>query len=62
MGITNRVLVITASMDENLWLASRNLTNVLVLEPHQVDPVSLVRFDQVVLTKEAVKSFEEIYA
>lgn len=62
MGVTNRVLIITAQMDDNLWLSSRNLSNVLVLEPHQADPVSLVRFDQILVTKEAIKSFEEIYA
>ena len=40
----DRVLIITDSMDENLYLSSRNLPNVLVLEAHQADPVSLVRF------------------
>ncbi len=62
MGITDRVLIITPVVDENLWLSSRNLPNVLVLEPHQADPVSLIRFDRVLLTRDAVKSFEEMYA
>lgn len=62
MGIDNRVLVITPEVDDNLWLSSRNLANVLVLEPRHADPVSLVRFDQVLLTRDAVKSFEEMYA
>ncbi len=62
MGITDRVLIITPEVDENLWLSSRNLANVLVLEPHQADPVSLIRFDRVLLTRDAVKSFEEMYA
>lgn len=62
MGITDRVLIITPEVDENLWLSSRNLANVLVLEPHQADPVSLVRFDRVLLTRDAVKTFEEMYA
>jgi large subunit ribosomal protein L4 len=62
MGIDNRVLIITAEVDENLWLSSRNLANVLVTEPGYADPVSLVRFDQVLLTRDAVKSFEEMYA
>lgn len=62
MGIDNRVLIVTANLDDNLWLSSRNLANVLVLEPQQADPVSLVRFDQILVTKDAVKSFEEIYA
>ncbi|MFZ5483189.1 MAG: 50S ribosomal protein L4 [Pseudomonadota bacterium] len=62
MGIDNRVLIITPEVDDNLWLSSRNLANVLVLEPRHADPVSLVRFDQVLLTRDAVKSFEEMYA
>ena len=62
MGLNNRVLIITETVDDNLWLASRNLPNVLVLEPRHVDPVSLVRFDQVLMTSGAVKMFEEMYA
>jgi large subunit ribosomal protein L4 len=62
MGIDNRVLVITSELDENLWLSSRNLANVLVVEPRYADPVSLIRFDQVLMTRDAVKSFEEMYA
>ncbi len=62
MGIAERVLIITAEVDENLWLSSRNLPNVLVLKPHQADPVSLIRFDRVLLTRDAVKAFEELYA
>lgn len=62
MGIDNRVLIITPEVDDNLWLSSRNLANVLVLEPRHADPVSLIRFDQVLVTRDAVKSFEEMYA
>jgi large subunit ribosomal protein L4 len=62
MGITNRVLIISPVVDDNLWLSARNLHNVLVLEPHQADPVSLVRYDRVLVTREAVKLFEEMYA
>ena len=62
MGIDNRVLIITPEVDDNLWLSSRNLANVMVLEPRHADPVSLIRFDQVLMTREAVKSFEEMYA
>lgn len=62
MGITDRVLIISPVVDDNLWLSARNLHNVLVLEPHQADPVSLIRYDRVIMTREAVKSFEEMYA
>lgn len=61
MGLDS-VLVITDSMDENLALASRNLPNVLVLEAQQADPVSLVRFPKVLLTKAAVAKMEEMLA
>ncbi len=56
------VLIITKELDENLYLASRNLHDVLVLEPSQADPVSLVRFKKVVLTREALAAFEELFA
>jgi large subunit ribosomal protein L4 len=43
-----------------VFLASRNLPNVLVVEVQQADPVSLVRFQQVLMTKAALAKFEEI--
>ncbi len=61
MGLDS-VLVITDNLDENLALASRNLPNVLVLEAQQADPVSLVRFPKVLLTKGAVAKMEEMLA
>lgn len=62
LGISDRVLIIDAVVDDNLWLSARNMHQVLVLEPHQTDPVSLVRYDRVLVTRDAVKSLEEIYA
>lgn len=59
MGLDS-VLVITDSIDENLQLAARNLPNVLVLEAHQADPVTLIRFPKVLLTKGALAKMEEI--
>ncbi len=61
MGLDS-VLVITDSIDDNLMLAARNLPNVLVLEAHQADPVSLVRFPKVLMTKGAVAKMEEMLA
>lgn len=54
------VLVITDELGENVFLASRNLPNVLVVEVQQADPVSLVRFPKVLITKGALAKFEEI--
>ncbi len=61
-GLTGSVLVVTDKFDDNVFLSSRNLPGVLVLEAREVDPVSLVRFDNVLLTKAAVAQFEEILA
>jgi len=61
MGL-DEVLIITEGPDENLYLSSRNLPNVLVLEARHADPVSLVRFSRVLLTKGAVKHLEEALA
>jgi large subunit ribosomal protein L4 len=54
------VLVVTDSLDENLVLSSRNLVNVRVLEVGHADPVSLIQFDHVILTRKAVTKFEEL--
>jgi len=63
MGLgLDRVLIITDNMDENLYLSSRNLSSVLVLEAHQADPVSLVRFPKVLVTRNAMAKIEELLA
>ena len=61
MGLDS-VLVITDTIDENLELASRNLPNVLVIEPKSVDPMSLVFYKKVLVTKAALAKIEEMYA
>lgn len=60
MGLES-VLVITDEIDENLFLSSRNLHNVLVLEVQEADPVSLVRFPKVIVTKGALAKMEEVW-
>ncbi|MEO5784006.1 MAG: 50S ribosomal protein L4 [Casimicrobiaceae bacterium] len=59
-GLSGTVLLVTDKLDDNLFLSSRNLSDVLVLETREVDPVSLVRFKNVVLTRAAVSQFEEM--
>jgi len=56
------VLVIADEVDENLYLASRNLVNVLVVEPRYADPVSLVHYRKVLITKAAVGKLQEMFA
>jgi len=53
------VLVITAQADENLLLAARNLYHVDVRDTEQLDPVSLVGYEKVLMTTEALKNIEE---
>jgi large subunit ribosomal protein L4 len=60
LGLSGTVLVVTDKVDENLFLSSRNLPDVLVLEAKEVDPVSLVAFENVLLTKAALAQFEEM--
>ncbi|WP_186130471.1 50S ribosomal protein L4 [Burkholderia gladioli] len=59
MGLES-VLVITDTVDENLYLASRNLPNVAVVEPRYADPLSLIYFKKILVTKAAVAQIEEL--
>lgn len=58
MGL-DKVLFLTKQLDENVFLSSRNLPNVLVLEAQEIDPYSLLRFNKIVLTRDAVSQLEE---
>jgi large subunit ribosomal protein L4 len=60
MGLDS-VLIITDQLDDNLYLASRNLKNVMVVEPRYADPLSLIHFKKVVLTKPAMVQLEEMW-
>jgi large subunit ribosomal protein L4 len=60
LGLSGSVLVVVDALHDHIHLSSRNLHRVLVLETREVDPVSLVRFDHVLLTRAAVTQFEEI--
>ena len=61
MGLQS-VLVISDLVDENLALASRNLPNVLVIEPRYADPLSLVFYKKVLVTKAAIEQLKEMFA
>lgn len=56
------VLIVTGELDENLFLASRNLYKVDVRDVQGIDPVSLIAFEKVLMTAEAVKQLEEALA
>jgi len=55
-------LIIVDSVDENLYLASRNLPNIAVVEPRYADPLSLIHFKKVVVTRAALDKLQEMYA
>lgn len=56
------VMVIADEVDENLYLASRNLPNVLVVEARYADPLSLVHYKEVLVTKGAIDKLKEMFA
>jgi large subunit ribosomal protein L4 len=62
MNLASSVMVIADEIDENLYLASRNLVNVLVVEPRYADPVSLVHYKKVLVTKAAMDKLKEMFA
>lgn len=54
------VLIITDALDENVYLATRNLPHVAVVEPRYADPLSLIHYKQVLITKPAIAQLEEM--
>ena len=61
MGLES-VMVISDLVDDNLLLASRNLANVLVVEPRYADPLSLVFYKKILVTKGAIEQLKEMFA
>ena len=59
MGLES-VLIILDEVSENLYLASRNLHKVAVVEPQHADPLSLVQFQKVLVSKAAIAKMEEL--
>ncbi len=62
MKLDSSVLVIADEVDDNLYLASRNLKKVWVIEPRYADPVALLKFKKVLVTKGAFEQFKEMFA
>jgi large subunit ribosomal protein L4 len=58
----NDVLIVTPEVDENLFLSARNLYKVDVRDVQGIDPVSLIAFEKVLMTADAVKQLEEALA
>jgi|TARA_B100000902_G_scaffold185633_1_gene178048 large subunit ribosomal protein L4 len=62
LGVTDKALILVDSFDENLYLSSRNVPHVLVVEARFADPVSLVHFPKVIATAGSVKQLEEMFS
>lgn len=61
-GDYKSILIVSDQIDTNLFLSSRNLAHVTVIDVEAADPVSLIGFDKVIMTVPAVKQFEEMLA
>ena len=55
----DRGLIVVEAFDRNLWLATRNLPDVFCLDAAEIDPLSLVGSDRVIMTAAAAKLIEE---
>ena len=55
----SKVLIITSELNTNLYLAARNLPHVDVIEANAADPVSLIAYENVLVTVSALRQFEE---
>jgi large subunit ribosomal protein L4 len=60
--VKNNVLILIDEFNENLYLSSRNIPHVLVVEAQHADPVSLVHFQKVIATSAAIKKLEGMFA
>jgi large subunit ribosomal protein L4 len=60
MGLES-VLIITDTIDENLYLAARNLKHVMVVETRHADPVSMIHYKKLVLTRTAITTLEQLW-
>ena len=55
------VLIVTGQWDPNLYLSARNVPKVDVQQAPNVDPISLIKFDKVIMTVDAIRKFEEVF-
>ena len=59
LGLSN-VIIVTDEIDNNLYLSSRNIPNVAVVEVNNIDPVSLLKFKKTLVTSDGLKKIEEL--
>ena len=58
----NNALIVTDLVDENLFLSARNIANIEIIDVNAINPVALLKYKQVIITKNAVKQIEELFA
>lgn len=61
LELTN-VLLVTDELKDMLYLSSRNIPNVLVVEANDIDPVSLLKFEKTLVTSNGIKKIEELFS
>jgi len=59
LGLSN-VMIITNEIDDNLYLSSRNIPNIAVVEVSNIDPISLLKFKKTLVTSDSLKKIEEL--
>ena len=62
LKITGKTLIVVKELTDNLILASRNLSDVKVIETHEINTYDVTYYENLVMTEEAVKKIEEVYA
>lgn len=60
LKVTGKTLIVVKELTDNLILASRNLSNVKVIESHEINTYDVLNYNNVVITEEAVKMLEEV--
>ena len=60
LKVTGKTLIVVKELTDSLILASRNLSNVKVIESHEINTYDVLNYNNVVITEEAVKMLEEV--
>ena len=58
--LNEKVLIVVPELDENMILASRNITNVILLEVSELNVLDIINNSKILMTKEALKEVEEV--
>ncbi|AGF47282.1 large subunit ribosomal protein L4 [Candidatus Kinetoplastibacterium desouzaii TCC079E] len=59
LGLTS-AMILVEEIDENIYLATRNLPHIAVTEPRYIDPLSLIHYKKILITKAAISQIEEM--